>query len=148
MPKPKQETRYNDVPPSEIPEVAHLMAVIAKIDKFREDNAPFFQYWEPLTEEYNDALQAAEKAVRAKGVSCGPIVLYQFQTTVDWDMVFQIRGHEQGLAVGGEIATVQKKGGNKPRYLSAVEAGVVPKEESDLTVKTTPKYKTPDPINT
>lgn len=143
----KREPRYNDVPVTEIPEVLNFESVKARYAKFKQDNPAFFQYMNQLQEEYNIALQAAEKAVKAKKVSCGDFHYYLRLDKIDEDMAYQIHGHEKFLALGGSVETVTVRKMDKTRYMSNVQSGVVTKEESSITVKTEPRYHKPEGMN-
>jgi len=143
----KREPRYNDVPITEIPEVVNFENVKARYHKFKQDNAAYFQYLNQIQEEYNIALQAAEKAVKVNQVSCGDFHYYLKLDKIDDDMAYQIHGHEKFLALGGTIETVTIRKMDKTRYMSNVQAGVVTADERQLTVKTEPRYHKPEGMN-
>jgi hypothetical protein len=144
MAKKKVEPRLNDVPVSEVPEVAAHEAVLARWRKFQEDNPEFFQYLRQFEEDLNTTRQAADKAVRALGVSCGSWHKYREDEKPNPDVAYQIHGHEKFLTLGGSLETVTKKKLEKTRYMSNVAAGAVTPEEAEAVVKKANVYHSPD----
>lgn len=142
----KAETRHNDVPVSEIPEVAAYQAARARYEQFQKDNPQFFQYLTQLAEELSQTQQAAEHAVRVAQVSCGDFHLYQWAIKLDAETAYQIHGHEKFLALGGSLETITKKSLDKNRYLSNVKAGTVTRQEADAVVSKEPRFHKPDPL--
>jgi hypothetical protein len=139
--------RRNEVPINSIPEVDALEQTKQRIKKFMEDNAQFFEWWKELAEEYNDRLQAAEKAVRARQVSCGDIELGSFQTKYDWDYMYERYGRDEFLERGGKLETVQVKSGDKKRVDLQIESGKIAKEDAEHIRKQSPKFTVPKPLN-
>ncbi len=144
MAKRKAEPRLHDIPISEIPEVTSHEAVLARYRQFQQDNPEFFQYLHQFEEELNTARQAADKAVRARGVSCGSWHKYQEVDKPNPDVAYQIHGHEKFLTLGGSLETVTKKKLEKRRYMSNVAAGVVTPDEKAAVVKVEHRYHSPD----
>jgi hypothetical protein len=144
MAKVKTELRLDEVPLDSIPEVAAHEALLAQWRKFQDDNPELFSYIRQFEEQINNARQAADKAVRAKGVSCGSWHKYQVVDKLNADVAYQIHGHERFLALGGTLETVTKKKLDKPRYMSNVAANVVTPEEKAAVVTTENRYHAPD----
>lgn len=138
--------KYNEVPVDSIPEVAALEQTKTRMRKFMDDNAQFFQWWSELVEEYNDRLQAADKAVRARGVTCGDIVVGSYQTKYDWDYMYERYGRDEFLERGGKLETIQTKSGDKKRVDLQIDAGKIAKEDAEHIRKKTPKFSTPKPL--
>lgn len=141
-----KEKRYNDVPISEIPEVAAYHDVKARYEAFRAANPEFFQYLDALQEEFNQKLQDANKVVRSKGISCGDFELYQYQTRYNAEELLQGVGRDRFLRVGGKETTQTIRSVDKARFQAACAAGEVPPEVAERVETKTPKYHAPDPI--
>jgi hypothetical protein len=136
--------KHNEVPIKEVPEVAAFEAVQKKAQAFREANPEFFEYLDALVNEYNTALEAAEKAVRNRQVTCGDFVLYQFATKYFPDPLFDGLGHDQALAAGGIESTRTVRSVDKARVDSAIAAGVVPAHIASQVCKKEPRFKKPN----
>lgn len=139
----KKEARYNEVPTTEVPEVATYEAVLARYQTFQQNNPEFFQYLRQFEEDLNAARQAADKAVRGLGVTCGSFVFYQKHTKLNVEVAYQLHGHDKFLALGGSVTTVTNKSLDKSRYMSNVQAGVVTQEEREAVVSEEPRYHAP-----
>jgi hypothetical protein len=138
--------RHNEVPINSVPEVAALEQTKARMRKFMEDNSQFFEWWTELVEEYNDRLQAAEKAVRARQVSCGELELGSYQTRYDWEYMYERYGREGFLERGGKLNTVVVKDGDKKRVDMQIDSGKIPAEDAQHIRKKGPKFTIPKPI--
>ena len=138
--------RHNEVPVASIPEVASLEQVKERMKAFVESNEQLFQWWSELVEEYNDKLQAADKAVRARGVSCGDFAVGSYQTKYDFDYMYERYGREEFLERGGKLETVQTKSGDKKRIDLQIDSGKMAKEDAEHIRKKTPKVSSPKPL--
>ncbi len=138
--------KHNEVVPEEVPEVGRFESVKAKYEAFREANPEFFDYLGKLTEEYNTAREAAEKAVRQRGVSCGDFVLYQFATKFKPDELYSAMGHDKFLAVGGVVSTRTIYEVDKARVEAAIAAGDIPPNVADQVRIKEPRYKKPSKV--
>lgn len=74
---------------------------------------------------------AAEKAVRAAGVSCGPFKLTSSTLSIDWDKVHATKGREGFLRAGGVIKETVKFQGDVNRYMAAKAQGLITETEAD-----------------
>lgn len=135
--------RHNDVPIEEVPEVAQFEAVKSKYEAFREANPEFFQYLEGIMTEYNIAHESAMKAVRARGVSAGDFILYQFATKYDPDALFDSMPRDEALAVGGIESTRTVRSVDKARVDSAIASGAIPSTVAPRIRTNEPRYKKP-----
>lgn len=138
---------HNPVPVEQIPEVAAFAEVQARYRAYREANPEFFNYLDALAEEYNEKRQAADKAVRAREVTCGEFTLYQYQTKYDAEAAFSALGESEFLKAGGKVSTVTVHELDRARFDAAVANGQVPKEIAESVIKKSPRYKKPDPID-
>jgi len=138
----KQAKKFNEVSVEEIPEVTRFAEVKAKYEAFKTANPEFFEYLNAVTEEYNSALEDAEKAVKSRQVSCGEFVLYQFATKYKPDILFQALGHDRFLAAGGVVQTKTVYEVDKTRVDSAIASGVIPPAVADqVRIKEARFYK-------
>lgn len=138
-----KKTRHNDTPVETIPEVAAFQAVKARYEAFRQANPQFFDYLNVLQEEFNQTLEAAEKTVRARKVSCGDFELYQFSTTYKPEELLQAVGRERFLELGGKITTQTIYDIDKGRVDVAIERGDIPAEAAERVRVKSPKYHKP-----
>lgn len=143
----KNETRFNDVPLDEVPEVAPFMEVRERLRAFREANKDFFEYLDALAEEYNSKLEVAEKAVRARRVSCGDFHLYQMGKKFDAELLYQSLGQVKFLEVGGIMSTRTIYELDKTRFQSALAANQIPPALKEVAVKDDPKFHMPPKVN-
>jgi hypothetical protein len=141
--KEKAMPRLNDTPTESIPEVAALEETKARMRAFMDSNPDFFRYWDELVAEYNDRVQAADKVVRARGVSCGPFELYQHQTKYDAEYLYQRFGRENFLELGGKLETVEKRSVDKKRVDIAIQTGKIPAEDAPHIRVQSPRYHAP-----
>lgn len=132
---------------TDIPEVMHFLAVKKQIDDLKEGYPEVFERLRQLQQDYNQALEAAEKAVRGRQVSCGPFNLYQWQTSLDAEKLYEELGRDEFLKVGGKIQTVTTYDLDKNKFEAHVTAGTIPKEVVDVVKKVSPRYKKPEKIN-
>lgn len=142
----KKEKRLNDVPVESIPEVAAYQDAKARYDAFRAANPEFFQYLDALQEELNQKLQAADKTVRARNVSCGDFELYQFQTKYNAEELLQALGRDRFLQVGGTMTTQTVYGVESARVDAAIACGDIPAEVAERVRIKSPRFHKPDPL--
>lgn len=141
-------SRRNDTPIQSIPEVAAFTETQARIRAFKESNPEFFRYWDELIADYNDKLTAADKVVRARGVSCGDWDRYQEATTYDAEYLYTRFGRESFLELGGKLETIEKRSVDKKRVDMAITAGRIPPEEAGQVKKVGPRYHAPNIVET
>ncbi len=83
-------------------------AFIEAAEKYERVKAFYSEAVEAITsmqEEYNSALDAAEKAVREDGTSQGPFHMSSKREKVNAEELHRILGEDRFLAVGGTITT-------------------------------------------
>ena len=135
------------VPESEIPEVVRLLEAKERIDRLKNAHAAVFEQLDELAEQYNTALEAAEKRVRAERVSCGPFDLYQWQTKYDAEKLYEALGHHEFLKVGGVIKTVTQYDVDKARVEAHITSGVIKPEVAEVIKEMSPRFKKPEKIS-
>jgi hypothetical protein len=141
-----QQKRHNEVPVNDIPAVAEFEEVKARMAAFKAANPEFFTYLGQLTDEYNSKLEAAEKAVRSAGASCGDLALYQYTTRYNPEDMFNALGQDKFLACGGVISTKTVYGVDKPHVDAAISDGRIPPKVAETVRKKTPSYHKPDKV--
>jgi hypothetical protein len=139
--------RYNDTDPSELPEVQAYIEAVDMLNAFRDQHPKIFEAYGALVDDMNQKLQAADKAVRAKGVSCGPWEHYQNQEKFDPQALYEALGRDDFLKVGGVLQTVTTYGLDKNKLKAAAVNGDVPEEVMEQVRTITPKYHAPKGID-
>lgn len=140
------KTRINEVPSDALPEVAAYQEVKDRYRAFKAANPAFFEYLDKLQEELNQKLQAADKAVRARQVSCGEFELYQWQTTYNAEELLQAMGRDKFLQVGGTMTTQTVYGVDKARVDAAIAAQDIPPTVAERVRIRHPRFHKPDAL--
>lgn len=133
--------------PSEIREVAEFQEAEDRIKAFKDKHVKIFEQFEQLAAEYNQKLEAAEKGVRLRGVSCGSFDLYQWQTTYDAKALYDAVGREKFLQLGGILSTQTVYDVDRGHVGAAVNSGQISDEVIGVFVKNSPRYHKPDKVN-
>lgn len=107
-------------------EVQRFIEAANKLEAFKDKHPKLFNELYALVDEYNQALQEADKAVRSTGETCGPFVREKIVVKYDADKLYDALGHDSFLSHGGVIATVSKYTVDKQRFESLVSSGVIP----------------------
>ena len=116
------------VPSNSIPEVAEFMDAKEDLDTFKAKHANVFREYADLVEKYNDTLDKAEKAVKTRGVSCGPIVNIGVRVSYNWEKAHEELGEELFLESGGSVNMVAQYSGDDSEMDRAIANDKVPKE--------------------
>lgn len=134
-------TNRRELRPEEVPEVQRFLEVREKYAKFRETHPKFFDQLDHLIEEYNAALEDAEKTCRANQVSCGPFQLLG-RPTVKWnpEQVLEELGFEAFKKLGGEEKTVTTFVIDTSRCETAFQQDQIPEEVADKVRTVTCRY--------
>ena len=141
--QPKSKT----IPEGQVPEVLRFLEAKERFDNLRAAYPEVFEQLSQITEEYNASLEAAEKMVRSKQVSCGPFVLFQTQTKYDAEKLYEEVGRDRFLEVGGTVKTVTTFEIDKARLESHIAANTIPPEVVAVIREVSPRYKKPEKIN-
>lgn len=136
----------HNTPLSEVPEVADFVEAQERIQRLKDAYPEVFEQLAQLKEDYNAKLEAADKAVRAKQISCGPFSLMSVQTKYNADKLYEELGRSTFLAVGGAEKTVTELSVDRARLEAAIAAGKVPQKTVDKVRDTSPRYKKPEKI--
>lgn len=131
----------------EIPEVSRFLETKEKISRMKEAFPEVFEQFEQLVETYNAELEAAEKAVRARKVSCGPFNLYQWQTKYNAEKLYDELGRDDFLRMGGSIKTIPVYEVDKNKLESYISSNKIKAEVVEVVKETSPRYKKPEKIS-
>lgn len=118
----------------------------AELARLREDNQDIFDSLGMAVEEYNDALEQANAAVRGRGVSMGDFQISREFDEYDADKLFELVGRTQFLEWGGAEKTERKLSVDKTKLRSFISAGKVPKAVVDQILTRQRQYSTPKPL--
>ena len=135
-----------EVDPQEIPEVLEYLQAQSELEAFEAQLGQHMEHLRALVSARNTKLQSADKAVRSRGVSCGPWQVFQTQTTYDAKALLDATSRETYLQVGGSFNTVQTLKLDKSRLKVAIDSGVLKQDVVDSVQTITPKYKAPKPV--
>lgn len=136
---------YNQVPITNVPEVAAFEQAKQQLQSFKAANSQFFDVLDRLVEEYNTRLEAAEKAVRAQQASCGDFDFYQKATKIDGKALHDAVGREVFISIGGTIKMEAAYKVDGKRLQLALAQQRVTKELVEEVTKEEPRYHTPKP---
>jgi hypothetical protein len=139
-------TNQNPVPESMIPEVAAFVEAQERISRLKESYPEIFEQLDILKDDYNTALEAAEKAVRAQKVSCGPFTLISIQTKYDAEKLYEAVGRDAFLRFGGIEKSVTVFSVDKSRLEAAIAANAVPSMVVEDVKDVSPRFKKPEKI--
>lgn len=134
---------HNPVDPNTIPEVVAYREIKEMIDIFKKRHDHVFSAYDKLLDELSQKRGAADKVVRAKEVSCDDWDLYQFQTKINPDKLYNALGMDDFLRVGGTTSTQTIYQVDKAKLEAAVARGEVPKEVADEVIVRSPRYHAP-----
>lgn len=132
--------------PDEIPAVAELLKAEAELQEFIDNNKALYEQLRELIEMRNTKLEAAEKIVRAEGVTCGPFIKKSETTDINVEKLFDELGEDAFKTVGGYTETVTEYKIDRERFLSYLASGQIPDEVAEVCTKTKRSYTTPDPF--
>ena len=134
------------VPTEKVPEVEEFLLSAERVKAFKEQHAKILGQLDALANDYNQKLEAAEKATRQLGVSCGPFDLFQVQVKYDAKALYESLGHDGFLAVGGTLSTQRVYDVDKSRIRVEIAANKIAEEVVKHFVSETNKYHKPEKI--
>lgn len=119
----------NNRPVNAIPEVESFEKIAKELDQFKADNTEFFETLQEIVDRYNAARDRAEKAVRAKQVSCGPFQLTgRPSVSYKGEVLYEEMGRDWFFEHGGTTTQVTKYEMDKSKAEAAYTAGLIPEE--------------------
>lgn len=134
---------YNPVEAETIPEVKQYEAAKEMLEEFIRNNPTVFKTYEFLQEDLRQKREAADKIVRAREVSVSDWELYQYQTKVDAETLFNNLGLETFLRVGGSTTTKTIYEADKTKVEAAIARNEIPKELASAVLVKSPRYHAP-----
>jgi hypothetical protein len=130
----------------DLKEVAHFEEAATRLRDFQQKHSSVFEEFSALANEYNDLLEAAEKATKALGVSCGSFELFQTTVAYDAQALYDLLGNDKFLSVGGTVSTQRVYNLDKTRVRAAIAKKDIPAESLEHFTKTTNKFHRPSKI--
>ena len=135
-----------ELPVHESPEVQRFIKAQQEYQQFKDNNPEFFAALSHLIDQYNNALEAASKAVETRGVTCGPFEL-ACKPIIKWDAkkLYTEMGKTRfdelrlGTVEMAPVYTVNKEVAESARIMGKIPAEVV---EETRTVSY--RYHRPD----
>lgn len=136
------DTKIKSVEVDDIPEVIEFLDAQMRYEEFKAKNPKMMKQLEGLIEDYNTALQAADKAVRAEGVNCGPWQQLTPSVTFDAEKLYSAVGREDFVRLGGIVRQVNEYVIDKNTIQAAIAGGKLPTQIVEIVRKVGRKYKT------
>lgn len=138
----------DSVPVSSIPEVGAFTKIQRELETFKKNNPEFFEELNSIVERYNAALDLADKAVRAKQVSCGDFQLMSRPTVYyDAEKLCEELGEEAFIALGGTVKQVPEYAVEKHVLESNIVRGIIPDDIVKRTRTVRCRYDKPEKLN-
>lgn len=125
----------------DMPEVKDFLAAKHRWEQLQEKHYDLFREIRAAAEDYNDTLEAADKAVKGTKSSCGPFQLMNVAETYDVPALFEILGEKEFLALGGALKTQIVPEISKEKIKQAHAVGKLPDECVDYVLKQTYRYR-------
>lgn len=136
-------TKASSKDPSEVPEVSDFIISEKVLQDFLAHHQDFYEELSTLVADYNQKLEAAEKACRQQQVSCGPFDKYSEREDWNFKELFDRLGRELFIQAGGEMSTQTVYGGNKKKLSNSLELGLIPESVAEECRKIIPNYHKP-----
>lgn len=133
------------VDPVEISDVVSFINAKDALEAFVQDNPDVFDQYRELVDRYNATLQAADKAVRGREVTCGPWHLYSYSVRYDAETLYNVVGRDKFLEVGGSIETVTKYDLDKKRLEASLAQRKISEDNVAAIRKDVPSFHAPKP---
>jgi len=128
------------VPVDQVIEVMEFVEAQDELEQFIANNQDLYDELCRLAQERNTRLEAADKVVRAAGVSVGPFNKISESKKINAEKLYEEIGAEDFVKVGGYTETVTAYKVDRERFLSLVRASQVPQEIVEVVVKDTASY--------
>lgn len=133
----------NAVDPNSIPEVVAYLESKEMLETFKANHTQVFATYDQLAEDLSQKMEAADKVVRGHRVSCADWDLYQTQTKVDAEALFNALGMDMFLQVGGKTSTTTTYSADKAKVEAAAARNAIPKSVLDSVITHSPRYHAP-----
>lgn len=129
--------------PDKVKKVKRFLEAQERLQAFKSEHYEIFQEFTQHLQEYNEALEDADKEVRAKGINCGPFSVCGEQVKIDVEKLYDELGEEDFLKAGGTVETRKVYEIDKKKFESLAESGAVPQEVVDSCYSRSFKFKAP-----
>jgi len=130
---------------STLTEIEEYDQALKDLRDFEENNPNVIEKYRQLIEEYNIKREAAEKAVRAEGISCGDFDRYQEVTKIDGEGLYNELGREEFLKVG-TIKTKNEFKVDAKRAKMAVSRGIIDQDTLNAYMTKEGRYHVPKAV--
>jgi hypothetical protein len=135
----------------QVPEVLRFVNAQGELYAFIKHHQRTIDQYAEIVERYNDALEAADKALRAHcddamaGISCGPFEFKHFATKYNGDALLNELGNNDAefQRLGGVIKTVRINEVDARMMESLIDRGAVPVALQRTFVKRSANYDKP-----
>jgi hypothetical protein len=118
----------SEVPVEEIPEVLEFMDAKEELESFYARNRKYAQEERALLDQYNTKLEAADKVVRDRKVTCGPFKQLSPQVKIHAEKLYNAIGRQEFIKAGGIIGTKPTYDMDKKTFEAAVARNAIPEE--------------------
>ena len=135
----------SEKPIQDVPEVEALVAAERELQEFINQHRDIYDTLQRLVETRNTQLEAAEKVVRAQGVSCGPFELLSQVTKVNAEKLFEELGEDNYQEVGGSVEYSPTYKIDIKKFHARVACGDIPQEVAADVTKVERRYRRLDP---
>jgi hypothetical protein len=145
------KTKKKTLPIDQVPEVERFVLAQEELNRFVEGHKQFIEEYAQLAERFNDALEAADKRLRAMcederaGISCGPFEFKHFATKYDGDALLLALGNNEHdfQQLGGIVQTIRVNKVDPKMVESLIERGAISESLQRSFVKRSANYSKP-----
>ena len=132
--------------PSRVTEVSALVKAADALEAWKAKHPEAAAELVELAGLYNPALKAAQKVLKLRLVSCGPIELYQFRRKDNAQVLLDAVGRQKFPSLGGVLKPVEELSIDRERFDLAVAQERVDAALVAKVVKFEPAFHAPDEI--
>lgn len=143
----KSTKKGKRVPVNNIPEVQRLTNLKTELEQFKTQHADVFMQYKDLVDQYNAALEEADKEVRSQGVSCGDFDNYSVSAKYIPQKMFEELGEDLFLKCGGSMSTKTEYKVDPKLAEAAIASKLIPEECVDNIREIRRNYHAPDKIS-
>jgi hypothetical protein len=136
------EVKIEEKAVDDIPEVIEFLDAQTRLEEFKAKNPQLIAELEGLIDAYNTTKQAADKAVRSKGINCGPWKQLTPTVAYDGEKLYSAVGRADFIQLGGVVRQTSEYVIDKSTLEAAIAGGRVPVQVVEVVRKVTRKYTT------
>lgn len=130
----------------DIREVAEFEAAKIRLERMKDAYFDVLDQFGGLVEDYNTKLEAASKAVAARGVECGDFTIHTVRKSYNAEKLFDLLGKEGFQKVGGIVETKRVLSIDKKILEASILTNAVPAQVVQEVVSETIAYKKPKQV--